>query len=85
MVQQPMHGMSYSFKSSKNHMSPKPRPVVPQGYEKGFDLYVGKVSNGGMHKSQQDAGSVALVDDHIRRNLLGCHLFLTLNRETNCE
>ena len=66
-------------------MSPKPRPVVPQGYEKGVDLSMGKVSNGGMQKSQQDAGCVALVDGHIRRNMLGCCWFLTLNRETNSE
>ena len=85
MVQQLMHGMYSSFQSIKNPMSPKPRPVVPQGYEKGFDLFVGKVYNGGMHKLQQDAGSIALVDGHIIRNLLGCRWFLTLNRETNCE
>ena len=75
MVQQLMHGMSSSFQSSKNHMIPKPRLVFPQGYEKGFDLSVGKVSNGGMHKSQQDAGFFSLVDDHIQSNILGCRWF----------
>ena len=41
-----------------------------EGYEKGFDLSIGKVYNGGVNKSQQDARSLALVDDHIIRNLL---------------
>jgi len=52
-VQQPAQGMSSSFISSKNHnMSPKPRPAGPQGYENGFHLSRGQVSNGGMHTQQ---------------------------------
>jgi len=56
IVQQPV---------KNQNMSPKPRPAGPQGYEKGFHLSGGQVSNGGMDKSQQNARSAALVDDHI--------------------
>lgn len=66
IMQQPMQGMSSSFLGSKNqNMSPKPRPAGPQGYEKGFCLFGGQVSNDGMHKSQQNAKSAALVDDDV--------------------
>lgn len=66
IVQQLVQGMSSSFLSSKHqNVSPKPRPAGPQGFEKGFHLSGGQVSNDGMHKSQQNAKSAALVDDHV--------------------